>query len=120
MISEVQGLESLSRRALLLSYADSTVLRDVIERHNIRNPLALQHLDHAFLIISLAAGGGSLRRQQSLPRKLYPIDPGLIPPLRSQRSRQLRRCHGNRGDRGAQTPGCRTLVPAQRERPRSE
>jgi len=116
---EVQGLDPRSRRALLLSYVDSTVLRDVIERHNIRNPLALQwlvrqllahaggafsvnklhqamrsqglaisrehltelvqHLEQAFLIISLAAGGGSLRRQQSLPRKLYPIDAGLIP-----------------------------------------
>ena len=30
----------------------------------------VQHLEQAFLIISLAAGGGSLRRQQSLPRKL--------------------------------------------------
>ena len=98
---------------------DSSVLRDVIERHNIRTPLALQwlvrqllahaggafsvkklhqamrsqglaisrehlvelvqHLEQAFLIISLAADGGSLRRQQSLPRKLYPLDPGLIP-----------------------------------------
>ena len=28
---------------------------------------------------ALVAGGGSLRRTQSLPRKIYPIDPGLIP-----------------------------------------
>ena len=116
---EVQGLDARSRRSLLLSYVDSTVLRDVMERHNIRNPLALQwlvrqllahaggafsvnklhqamrsqglaisrehltelvqHLEQAFLITSLAAGGGSLRRTQSLPRKIYPIDPGLIP-----------------------------------------
>lgn len=106
----LQGPEARSSRALLLSYVDSTVLRDVIERHNIRTTLALQwlvrqllahaggafsvkklhqamrsqglaisrehlaelvqHLEQAFLIISLAAGGGSLRRQQSLPRKL--------------------------------------------------
>ena len=115
----MQGLDARSRRSLLLSYVDSTVLRDVMERHNIRNPLALQwlvrqllahaggafsvnklhqamrsqglaisrehltelvqHLEQAFLITSLAAGGGSLRRTQSLPRKIYPIDPGLIP-----------------------------------------
>ncbi len=94
------------------------MLRDVIERHNVRAPLALQwlvrqllshaggafsinrlyqamrsqglsigrehlvelvqQLEQAFLVLSLAAGGGSLRRQQSLPRKLYPVDPGLI------------------------------------------
>lgn len=41
---EVQGLDARSRRSLLLSYVDSTVLRDVMERHNIRNPLALQWL----------------------------------------------------------------------------
>lgn len=116
---EVQGLDARSRRSLLLSYVDSTVLRDVMERRNIRNPLALQwlvrqllahaggafsvnklhqamrsqglaisrehltelvqHLEQAFLITSLVAGGGSLRRTQSLPRKIYPIDPGLIP-----------------------------------------
>ena len=40
----MQGLDARSRRSLLLSYVDSTVLRDVMERHNIRNPLALQWL----------------------------------------------------------------------------
>jgi len=34
----LHGLEARSSRALLLSYVDSTVLRDMIERHNIRTP----------------------------------------------------------------------------------
>ena len=98
---------------------DSTVLRDVIERHAIRQPLALQwlvrqllshgggsfslnrlhgalksqglaisrehlaelvdHLESAFLIRCLSVVGGSLRRRMTLPRKVYPIDPGLLP-----------------------------------------
>lgn len=116
---EVQGLEERSRRLLLSSYVDSTVLRDVIERHGIRQPLALQwlvrqllgnggggfslnklhgalksqglaisrehlaelvqHLESAFLIQCVGVEGGSLRRQMTLPRKVYPIDPGLLP-----------------------------------------
>lgn len=116
---EAQGLEERTRRLLLSSYVDSTVLRDVIERHGIRQPLALQwlvrqllahgggsfslnklhgalkrqglpisrehlaeqvhHLDSAFLIRCVGVVGGSLRRQMTLPRKVYPIDPGLLP-----------------------------------------
>jgi predicted AAA+ superfamily ATPase len=116
---EAQGLDPRSRRVLLTSYVDSAVLRDVIERHGVRQPLALQwlvrqllataggafsvnrlhgalrsqgiaigrellqelvgHLEDAFLVHSVAVASGSLRRQQSLPRKIYPIDPGLIP-----------------------------------------
>ncbi|MFM8605172.1 MAG: ATP-binding protein [Cyanobium sp.] len=116
---EVQGLEERSRRLLLGSYVDSTVLRDVIERHAIRQPMALQwlvrqllgnggggfslnklhgalksqglaisrehlgelvlHLESAFLIQTVGVVGGSLRRRMTLPRKVYPIDPGLLP-----------------------------------------
>ncbi len=116
---EVQLADERSRRLLLSSYVDSTVLRDVIERHAIRQPLALQwlvrqllshgggsfslnrlhgalksqglaisrehlaelvdHLESAFLIRSLSVVGGSLRRRMTLPRKVYPIDPGLLP-----------------------------------------
>ena len=116
---EAQGVDERTRRLLLTSYVDSTVLRDVIERHDVRQPLALQwlvrqllgnaggffsvnrlhgalrsqgiaigreqlgelveHLQGAFLIQCLGVAGGSLRRQQSLPRKVVPIDPGLIP-----------------------------------------
>ncbi len=116
---ELQQLDERSRRLLLSSYVDSTVLRDVIERHAVRQPLALQwlvrqllshggggfslnrlhgalksqglaisrehlaelvaHLESAFLIRSLTVVGGSLRRRMTLPRKVYPIDPGLLP-----------------------------------------
>ena len=116
---EVQLADARSRRLLLSSYVDSTVLRDVIERHAVRQPLALQwlvrqllshgggsfslnrlhgalrsqglaisrehlaelvdHLESAFLIRTLAVVGGSLRRRMTLPRKVYPIDPGLLP-----------------------------------------
>ena len=116
---ELQLADGRSRRLLLSSYVDSTVLRDVIERHAVRQPLALQwlvrqllshgggtfslnrlhgalksqglaiarehlaelvdHLESAFLIRSLAVVGGSLRRRMTLPRKVYPIDPGLLP-----------------------------------------
>ena len=116
---ELQLADERSRRLLLSSYVDSTVLRDVIERHAIRQPLALQwlvrqllshgggsfslnrlhgalksqglaisrehlaelvdHLESAFLIRCLSVVGGSLRRRMTLPRKVYPIDPGLLP-----------------------------------------
>ncbi|MFO7629551.1 MAG: ATP-binding protein [Prochlorococcaceae cyanobacterium] len=116
---ELQQCDERSSRLLLSSYVDSTVLRDVIERHDIRQPLALRwlvrqllshgggsfslnrlhgalksqglaisrehlaelvvHLESAFLIRCLSVVGGSLRRQMTLPRKVYPIDPGLLP-----------------------------------------
>ena len=116
---ELQLADERSRRLLLSSYVDSTVLRDVIERHAVRQPLALQwlvrqllshgggsfslnrlhgalksqglaisrehlaelvdHLESAFLIRCLSVVGGSLRRRMTLPRKVYPIDQGLLP-----------------------------------------
>jgi predicted AAA+ superfamily ATPase len=116
---EVQLADERSRRLLLSGYVDSTVLRDVIERHAIRQPLVLQwlvrqllshgggsfslnrlhgalrsqglaisrehlaelvlHLESAFLIQCVGVVGGSLRRRMTLPRKIYPIDPGLLP-----------------------------------------
>ena len=39
----------------------------------------MDHLESAFLIRSLFVVGGSLRRRMTLPRKVYPIDPGLLP-----------------------------------------
>ena len=41
---EAQGLDERHRAALLSSYVDSTVLRDVIERHDVCQPVALRAL----------------------------------------------------------------------------
>jgi predicted AAA+ superfamily ATPase len=116
---EAQGLESRDRFELLRSYVDLALLRDVIERHAVSNPVALRwmsrhllanaggsfsiskfhgdlrsqgipvakdtlheylaHLEDAFLIRTVSVAGGSERRRMVNPRKVYPIDPGLIP-----------------------------------------
>ena len=39
----------------------------------------LGHLEDAFLIRTLPIAGGSERRRMVNPRKVYPVDPGLIP-----------------------------------------
>jgi predicted AAA+ superfamily ATPase len=52
---EAQGLESRDRARLLTSYVDVVVLRDVIERHAVSNPLALRWIERQLL----ANPGGS-------------------------------------------------------------
>lgn len=126
---EAQGLEERLRQALLTSYVDSTVLRDVIERHNVSQPVALRalvrqllgqpagrfsvhklhadlrsqgfaigkdsvhglidHLEAAYLMRTLPIASESVRQRQSNPRKLYPIDPGLIGLFDRRGQRQL-------------------------------
>jgi predicted AAA+ superfamily ATPase len=116
---EAQGIEQRDRFELLRSYVDLALLRDVIERHAVSNPVALRwmsrhllanaggsfsiskfhgdlrsqgipvakdtlheylaHLEDAFLIRTVSVAGGSERRRMVNPRKVYPIDPGLIP-----------------------------------------
>ncbi len=46
---EAQGLELRDRAALLTSYVDVAVLRDVIERHSVTNPTALRWLQRQLL-----------------------------------------------------------------------
>jgi hypothetical protein len=46
---EVQGVPDRDRAALLLSYVDVAVLRDVIERHAVSNPVALRWLQRHLL-----------------------------------------------------------------------
>jgi predicted AAA+ superfamily ATPase len=126
---EVQGADERLRAALLTSYVDSTVLRDVIERHDVSQPVALRalvrqllgqptgrfsvhklhadlrsqgfaiakdtvhslidHLEAAYLLRSLPIASESVRQRQSNPRKVVPIDPGLIDLFDRRGQRQL-------------------------------
>ncbi len=115
---EAQGLETQDRIALLQGYVDTVVLRDIIERHEMPNVIAIRslirqllgaaanlvsvhrifndlksqgvsvskdslhamlaHLEDAFLIQLIPIAATSERQRQSNPRKVYPIDSGLI------------------------------------------
>ncbi len=46
---DAQGLEAADRRPLLQGYVDVAVLRDVIERHGVSNPVALRWLQRHLL-----------------------------------------------------------------------
>ena len=46
---EAQGASAADRAALLRGYVDSVVLRDVIERHTVTNPLALRWIERQLL-----------------------------------------------------------------------
>lgn len=125
---EAQGIPDRDRPALLRSYVDVAVLRDVIERHAISQPVALRwlqrhllsaagglfsvqkvhadlrsqglvvgkdsvhawlaHLEDAFLIRVLSLATASERRRMVNPRKVYPIDAGLIPVWSTSREPQ--------------------------------
>lgn len=115
---EAQGLDARNRAALLGSYVDVVLLRDVLERHNLSQPQVLRwlvqqllgnaagsfsinkfhadlrsrgvpiakdtlhhmlaHLEDAFLLHSVSLATDSVRRQQVNPRKVYPVDTGLM------------------------------------------
>lgn len=116
---EAQGLDARDRLELLKGYVDVVLLRDIIERHAVSQPLALRwlvrqllgnpagafsvnkfygdlksqgipvakdtlhgylgHLEDAFLVRVVSLATDSERRRMVNPRKIYPIDPGLIP-----------------------------------------
>ena len=116
---EAQGLDARNRIALLSGYVDVVLLRDIVERHGISQPLVLRwmvrqllgnaacnfsinkfhvdlksqgiavgkdtlhtylgYLEDAFLLRSITIATDSERRRRVNPRKVYPIDPGLIP-----------------------------------------
>jgi len=116
---EAVGTDVRARQELLRSYVDVAVLRDVIERHAVSNPVALRYLvrqllgnpagsfsinkfyndlkaqgipvakdtlheylsylEDAFLLRTTSLETRSERRRMVNPRKVYPIDPGLIP-----------------------------------------
>ncbi len=117
--AEAQGASERDRQELLRGYVDATLLRDVIERHSVSQPVALRqmtrhllahaaglfsvnrfyndlksrgvriskdslyaylsHLEDAFLVHSVWLTADSERRRMSNPRKVYPVDSGLIP-----------------------------------------
>lgn len=116
---ESQGLDLRTRASLLSGYVDAVLLRDVVERHGVSQPIVLRwlvrqllanaagtfsvnkfhadlksqgvaigkdtlhtylgYLEDAFLLYSVVIATGSERRRQVNPRKVYPVDPGLIP-----------------------------------------
>jgi uncharacterized protein len=116
---EAQGVHMRDRARLLTGYVDTMVLRDVIERHRVTNPVALRalqrhllatpggsftinkfynflksqgvpvgkdtlhayldHLQDAFLLRVLDMHSASEKQRMVNPRKVYPIDVGLIP-----------------------------------------
>lgn len=57
---EAQGLDSRNRARLLTSYVDVVVLRDVIERHAVSNPLALRWIERQLL--ANPGGGFSVKK----------------------------------------------------------
>ena len=116
---EAQGVPLRDRRDLLRSYVDVAILRDVIERHAVSNPLPLRwlqrhllaspatpfsvqkfydalrsqgigvgkdtlhtflgYLEDSFLVRIVSLHSASERQRMVNPRKVYPVDPGLIP-----------------------------------------
>ena len=116
---EAQGLSDQDRLTLLKNHVDVVVLRDVIERHAVSNPLPLRwlqrqllanpagtfsvqkfhdqlksqgvpvskdtlhaflaHLEDAFLLRTISLHSASERQRMVNPRKVYPVDTGLIP-----------------------------------------
>ena len=116
---EAQGVPVRDRIDLLRTYVDVAILRDVIERHGVSNPLPLRslqrhlltnptapfsvqkfydslrsqgisvgkdtlhtllgYLEDTFLVRVIALHTASERQRMIHPRKVYPVDPGLIP-----------------------------------------
>ena len=115
---ETQGLEARDRLELLRGYVDVVLLRDMIERHGVSQPVALRwlvrqllgnaagafsvhkfyrdvksqgftiakdtlhaylgYIEDAFLVTTVFIATDSERRRMANPRKVYPVDPGLI------------------------------------------
>jgi predicted AAA+ superfamily ATPase len=116
---EAQGLDARNSVALLSGYVDVVLLRDIVERHGISQPLVLRwmvrqllgnaacafsvnkfhidlksqgiavgketlhtylgYLEDTFLLRGITINTDSERRRRVNPRKVYPIDTGLIP-----------------------------------------
>ncbi|HKY35153.1 MAG TPA: ATP-binding protein [Polyangiaceae bacterium] len=115
---EIQAVDAGARVRILQEYLDAVILRDVVERHQVSNTVALRrlirriinapasltsvhrlyndfrsqgisvskdtlyalldHLEDAFLLFSVPIHTASERAKQSNPRKMYPVDTGLV------------------------------------------
>ena len=67
---EAQGLDAASRHQLLRDYVDVAMLRDVVERHNVRNVASLRRLVRHLL--GNAGGMFSIWRALAGAGKLFP------------------------------------------------
>ncbi len=116
---EAQAISGRDRSQLLQTYVDVAVLRDIVDRYQVTNPVALRwlqrqllsspaspfsiqklydvlrsqgipvskdtlhallaYMEDAFLIRTVSIHAASERQRMVNPRKVYPIDPGLIP-----------------------------------------
>ncbi len=116
---EAQGLDTAHRFRLLSDYVDVAILRDVVERHQVRNVTSLRwlvrhllgnpgslfsiekfyaalksqgfmvsrdtlhdllsYLEDCFLVRITWMASRSERQRMVNPRKIYPVDPALIP-----------------------------------------
>ena len=116
---EVQGLPAAQRLQLLRDYVDVAILRDVVDRHAVRNVTGLRwlvrhllanaassfsvekfyarlrsqgiaiardtvhdylgYLEDCFLVRIVWIEADSERQRMANPRKIYPVDAGLIP-----------------------------------------
>ncbi|MBI4881894.1 MAG: ATP-binding protein [Planctomycetes bacterium] len=65
---EAQGIEPRDRAALLAGYVDVVMLRDVVERHAVTNPLALRWLERQLL--ANPGGGFSVKKHYDTLRSL--------------------------------------------------
>ena len=132
---EAQGVPARDRIDLLRTYVDVAILRDVIERHSVSNPLPLRslqrhlltnpaapfsvqkfydslrsqgisvgkdtlhtllgYLEDTFLVRVIALHTASERQRMIHPRKVYPVDPGLIPVYERSGTAQPGACAGD-------------------------
>jgi predicted AAA+ superfamily ATPase len=72
LLGNAAGMFSVQRFYADLRSQGISVAKDTLHAY-------LGHLEDAFLIRTLPIAGGSERRRMVNPRKVYPVDPGLIP-----------------------------------------
>lgn len=71
LLSNAAGLFSVNKFVNVLRSQGIAVAKDTLHEY-------LAHLEDAFLVRTVSIATQSLRRQMVNPRKVYPVDPGLI------------------------------------------